>query len=428
VGAGVLAVAAFGAAPAGAKLVAASATHHRIGFFPSLASANAHPTACTTSCTLMTFHSGGVVQHAEKEYMIFWATSPFYMPASYRTGIGQWLTDFAASDYGPSTDFSVAQQYYDLSGSGGAKSFVPYALSNGGIIVDNDAFPASGCTDQDGTTTLPKCLNDSQIRAEIQSVVTRLGLPQNANTEYTLFTPHNVGSCFASTSAPSDCAYSGYCGYHSFFTSPGGQIVYANMPWAYSTQGCDANAVFSLGLANGSAIDPEVGVYSHELIETMTDVHLNAWFDSAGNEIGDKCAYNYNGVTTGSSSGLNNNGLGFYNQVSNGGEYVMQTEFSNRNSNGTSTGCVGKDTDTQPTVTTTITPNPPVHGTSAQFKANVTDPAGVNKVQWTFGDGTGATGNPVNHTYSTAGTKTISVIVTDGDGNEKRVTQSITAS
>ena len=47
------------------------------------------------------------------------------------------------------------------------------------------------------------------------------------------------------------------------------------------------------GYANGSAIDPEVGVFSHELIETMTDPNLNAWDDSSGNEIGDKCAYIY---------------------------------------------------------------------------------------------------------------------------------------
>jgi PKD repeat protein len=106
----------------------------------------------------------------------------------------------------------------------------------------------------------------------------------------------------------------------------------------------------------------------------------------------------------------------------------MQMEFSNRDSNGSTTGCVLKDTDTQPTFTISIVPNPPVHGSSAKFTANVTDPAGVSAVQWTFGDGTSATGNPVNHTYAAAGTKTLTVIVTDNHGNEKKVVQTVTVS
>ena len=75
-----------------------------------------------------------------------------------------------------------------------------------------------------------------------------------------------------------------------------------------------------------------------------------------------------------------------------------------------------------------ILPNPPGHGTSETFTAKVTDPAGVNKVQWTFGDGATATGNPVNHTYATAGAKALTVIVTDNHGNERKVVQTLTVS
>jgi hypothetical protein len=361
------------------------------------------------------------------------------MPSSYKTALSQYVSDFAVSNYGPTTDFSVAQQYYDLTGPGATKNFVPYALSNGGIIADTAAYPANGCTDSDNSVTLPKCLNDTQIRAEIQRLVVALHLPQNQNTEYALFTPHNVGSCF--TSSSTSCAYAQYCGYHSFFSSPGGQIVYTNMPWSYNTAGCDANKAFSMGYANGSAIDPEVGVYSHELIETMTDVHLNAWFDSSGNEIGDKCAYNYNGTTYGSSTGLANNGLGFYNQVSNGGQYLMQTEYSNRNSNGSSTGCVGKNTDTQPSFT--VSPTTATRGVARTFTATVTDSNGVAYLDWSFGDGTAGVRTftctftsptshcSTSHTYPTtvsAGSKTLSVIVTDKHGSQKRVNTTITVS
>jgi len=424
--AGVLAAMAWGAPPTGntvaARTDAATATTPRnIHFFPSIPYEKAHPTACTTTCALMTFH-GGTVQHAEKDYFIFWIPSGHYMPPSYRSGLNTWLADVAGDDYLPGDVFAVAQQYYDLTGPGSTQSFVPYAITSGAAIVDTDALPASSCTD----SPAPVCIDDAQLRAEVQHVITAHSLPQNRNTQYIVFTPVNVGSCFTSTS--SSCAYSQYCGYHGFFTGTAGQIVYANMPWLYGTSGCDVNMAFGTGFANGSAIDPEVGVLSHELIETMTDPNLNAWFDSSGNEIGDKCAYIYGGGGYGSMTGLANNGLGFWNQGLVADEYLLQMEFSNRNSNGTSTGCVSSDSDTQPVVTISIVPNPPVHGSSAKFTANITDPYGVNLVQWTFGDGTTATGNPVNHTYATAGAKTVTVIVTDKHGNEKKVVETITVS
>jgi hypothetical protein len=424
--AGIVAAAAWSGLPTGAVTAAApvATTQSKIHFFPSTSYAKTHPASCTTNCSLMTFH-GGPVQHAERLTFIFWAPSGYYMPSSYRSGLGTWLNEVDAANYTAGNVFSLAQQYYDNTGPGATPNFVPYALSSGGAYVDTSALPVSGCTDS-GTTA---CLNDGQIRTEIQYVIPAHALPQNTNTEYVLFTPKYVGSCF--TSASTSCAYTQFCGYHSFFTGTSGQIVYANMPWAYSVSGCDVNSAFSTGYANGSAIDPEVGVLSHEIIETMTDPNLNAWYDSSGSEIGDKCAYIYGSGGYGSMSGLANNGLGYWNANLSGDEYLMQLEFSNHDSNGTTTGCVLKDTDTQPSVTTSSNPNPPVHGSSTLFTANITDPFGLNRVVWVFGDGTSATvygANTVNHTYATAGSKTLTVIVTDKHGNEKRLSQVITVS
>jgi hypothetical protein len=231
-----------------------------------------------------------------------------------------------------------------------------------------------------------------------------------------------VGSCFTGTSTA--CAYTYYCAYHSYINTTSGPILYANMPWLWGTAGCDAESFYAVGYPNASSIDPEVGVVSHELIETMTDPEVNAWYDGSGNEIGDKCAYNYNGISKGGSSGLPNNGLGYWNQNIHNDEYMMQLEYSNFDTN-----CVPSDDDTQPVVSISVSPSSPTHGTAAQFTANVTDPAGVNQVQWTFGDGTATvTGNPVNHTYASAGTYKVTVVVTDNHGNEASVTQSVAVS
>jgi PKD repeat protein len=329
----------------------------------------------------------------------------------------------AARDYTPGNVFSVDQQFYDNSGPASAKRFVPYAITNGGTLTDTTAFPASGCSD--GTTV---CLTDAQLSGELTSYINAHGLPKGPSTEYFIFTPYDVGSCFDGTS--SSCAYTAYCGYHSFTGTAGSatEILYANMPWAYNMDGCDTNLAFFSGYANGDAIDPVVGVWSHEASETMTDPNLNAWYQDggtdAGYENGDKCAYVYGNGGYGSLTGLPFNGLGYYNFTFGSDQYLMQLEWDQRGLN-----CKKSDTDTQPTVS--VGPTTATHGVAKTFTATVTDPAGISTISWNFGDGTATvvtTGNTQSHTYATAGTKTLTVIVTDGHGNEKKVTQAITVS
>ena len=44
---------------------------------------------------------------------------------------------------------------------------------------------------------------------------------------------------------------------------------------------------------NDAIADSQVNLVAHETIEAITDPLGNAWFDAAGNEIGDKCAYTF---------------------------------------------------------------------------------------------------------------------------------------
>jgi hypothetical protein len=123
---GVVGAAALSAVPASAAAgTPAAPSQSNLHIFPSIGSARANPTVCSTSCSLMTFH-GGPVQHAEKEYFIFWAPSGYSMPASYRSGLATWLSNVAAGDYTAGNVFSVAQQYFDNTAG---KTFVPYAIT-----------------------------------------------------------------------------------------------------------------------------------------------------------------------------------------------------------------------------------------------------------------------------------------------------------
>lgn len=416
------------AAPAGARVVTDQATHHKFGIVPSIGSRFAG-SACVadgTDCTALTYH-GGTVMHGETFYQLFWTPSGHAVPAAYQSGLNTFLNTHVAYNYLPYTMFSVDQQFYDTMGAGGAKRFVPQALYNAGQLVDTSPYPANGCTDD----SMPVCLTDTQLTTELTKYITAHRLPHGQNVEYFIFTPSGVGSCFDSSS--SSCAYTSYCGYHSYLGTPNSstETLYANMPWAQGVSGCDVNLAFGTGNPNGAAsgIDSVVGVWSHEASETMTDPNLNAWYQDGGTdsgyENGDKCAYVYGGGGYGSTTGLPNNGSGFYNYKLLGvHDYLAQIEWDQRLRN-----CSAKDNDTQPVVS--LTPTTAVHGTPVTFTEHVTDAAGINNTRWYFGDGTNTTtttGTTVTHTYATAGTKHMEIILTDGHGNEKKLIQTVTVS
>lgn len=361
-------------------------THKQFGIVPVPNAPRPPEAACisdNTDCTLLNYHGGPIMQ-IQHVHLFLWTPSGHTVPAAFQSGMTTWLNGVIASDFTPGNPFGVDQQYY--SGSGSSKRFVHYAVSNSGTIVDTAAYPKSDCTDTDATgTKLPICLTDAQLESQLSSYVTAHSLPTGDTDEYFILTPANVGSCFDSSS--SDCAYTGYCGYHSYMTVGANQILYANLPWDYNVKYCDVNLAFG-----------------------------------AGYEIGDKCAYVYGPGGEESLSGLSFNGSGYWNVALSGQQYLMQLEFDNRTKN-----CAIKDTDTQPKVTVSISPNPPKHGSSAKFTANVTDPAGVSAVQWYFGDGSGGIiANPVNHTYRSAGSDKLTVYVTDGHGNQTRYVETIT--
>jgi hypothetical protein len=63
-------------------------------------------------------------------------------------------------------------------------------------------------------------------------------------------------------------------------------------------------------------------VIAHELEETNTDPHLNAWYDSSGAENADKCAWTFGQNLTLLPSGA------YYNMTLNGLNFLVQRNLS----------------------------------------------------------------------------------------------------
>jgi hypothetical protein len=244
---------------------------------------------------------GGPVMTTNKTYSIFWKPSGYSIAPGYDTTINQFFGD-VAHDSGMATNvYSIATQY----------SGIQYSSTYGGTWTDTSAFPASGCSLYNG---LSECLTDSQVIAEVDKAITANGWTRNGTNMFFVFTPQNVGSCFDDGSA---CAYTGYCAYHG--DTPSGAI-YANQPYA-AAAGCDEGQ-YPNGASNQA--DPTINVVSHEHMEAITDPQLNAWFDAAGYEIGDKCAWDF-GAVQGSNGSE-------YNQTINSHHYFLQREYSNSGS------------------------------------------------------------------------------------------------
>jgi len=242
---------------------------------------------------------GGPVMTTNKTYAIYWVPNGYSIASGYDTTINQFFTDVAHDSGMSSNVYAVDVQY----------SSIQYNSTFGASTIDTNPFPSSGCPLYNG---LSECLTDAQVIAEVDNQINAHGWTRNATNMFFLFTPQNVGSCF--DSGGSSCAYTAYCAYHGY--TPSGAI-YANQPYA-AAAGCDEGQ-YPNGASNQA--DPTINVVSHEHNEAITDPQLNAWYDAAGYEIGDKCAWDF-----GALSGPNG---AEYNQTINSHHYFLQREYSN---------------------------------------------------------------------------------------------------
>jgi hypothetical protein len=277
---------------------------------------------------------------------IYWNPSGYPIPAGYQSIINGYLRGVAADSGTHTNVFSTLNEYFGSNGT------IRYKVAFGTAVSDTNPLPANGCTVAGNDTTkiyadstgYSACLDDDQIIAETDRVVTSRGLPRDLAHIYVMFLPKHVESCFfagKTTTASNFCTINhhpsaAYCAYHS--QSPSG-AVYANMPFPiYNSNAgftCSSDADFpTVQTPNGDPdADTEVSPTSHEIMEAITDPDTSTgWYDSSGFENGDECAYVF-GVTQGTAGA-------FYNQVIQGHHYLTQEEFSNNDFAVTGGGCL----------------------------------------------------------------------------------------
>ncbi len=292
---------------------------------------------CST-CAPPLLYRGGAVMGTASPAGTITITPIYWTPAgysfdtlspNYRTLVNQYISDVATASNTAGNVYSTMPEYSSTNSATGIKTFIKYSVAAGTPIVDSTAFPTGGCTATPGFG-FTACITDAQLQTEIRSVLAANNLPADLAHLYPVFFPPNTQSQLGT-----DLAFEGYCGYHSS-SKTSGTLLYANEPMPGGEGTC-----FPDGAPNNDRYaDGAIDTLSHEIVESITDpTSPSAWFDKAGNEDSDECAYNY-GPSLGTVATAKF-GTQPYNQLINGNKYFTQTEFSNAayGATGVGTGC-----------------------------------------------------------------------------------------
>ena len=218
----------------------------------------------------MTYHGGKVMPTAITQ-SIFWGTSWGSYTGDKITGMDSWYIGFSNSHYAETSD-----EYTGTNGQVGA------ATTHEGHIIDVSAATGGGST--------------SAILAEVCKVVS----------------PSTSGNGYYAVYVDKPRGNAGYCAWHSAGSCGGHPVQFAFFFNLDGDAGCDpqdTSGQHSQGLA---AI---ANVSGHELSEARTDpASPGAWYDSSGQENGDKCAWTFGAPLV---------------TFSNGTEWKIQGEWSN---------------------------------------------------------------------------------------------------
>jgi hypothetical protein len=431
-------------------------------------------------------YGSGPVVHSAAPYALYWDHHSGEYRGSWQELISGFLQNVGTDSGGLRNDFAVITQYHDSTGGNAA-----YGLTFRGAYTDTDAYPTSeNCTEPG------PCLTDAQIRAELTKYIVANGLPTGLNPPsgptpiYYVFTPPGLSVCLEGSGQHGHCSSPSsahpLCSYHSFIPAGGSlssTVLYAVEPWTAGNYGtirelltpisgtnCQ-DGTGTLQEPNQIGLGPE-GEYStgladliinnvaDEALSTATDPLFNAWHDAGdAQEVVDKCRTDFYGgellEPPGATVDKHTKAGKAHNQTIRGRPYYLNDVFDQTAVYAPYPGvpCIN-GVSIAPEFTAQ---NPIRSGDIATFNSTESNVSlGIQKYNWSFGDGTGTevncenrvptngygpeecTGtsgtnltNPVastQHAYTYGGTYTVTLTVIDYAGNKATVSHEVTVS
>jgi hypothetical protein len=210
-----------------------------------------------TTSVNMTSH-GGIVMPSASVNAIYWGTN--WSSASFAgdkmTGLKTWYDGFGNAPYADASD--------EYSGTNGQ---VTSSVSHGTDYVDTSAAPKG-----------PPSV--STIVAEVAKVL-------QANGQL----PASDGLGYYPVYVDQPRGGAGYCAWHSYGSINGVNVQVAFFFNLDGDAGCDPQADSTQVSGQSEGLLALANVSAHELSEARTDPRNGGWYDSNGDENGDKCAW-----------------------------------------------------------------------------------------------------------------------------------------
>jgi hypothetical protein len=189
---------------------------------------------------------GGPVLPSANIYVVYWGN-----PSDFRSDLEDGLSKFFEG-FGNSGYSNILTQYF--------RGALPPTAALAGTASDTSAPPPHAPKVKTIVTEACKFTGETVDPNGIYFVVTS-NSPANAN----------------------------YCAWHDKGNCNGSQIPVVYLPNVDNV--CDISSTNRNGYSRGT--QSIVNYAAHELAETMTDPQINAWLDSRGQEVADKCDTSY---------------------------------------------------------------------------------------------------------------------------------------
>jgi len=210
----------------------------------------------------LTDHGGPVLQNATT-YAIYWGKQTSF-PSDLKTAMPLFFEGFGGSVYSYILDQYMPAVF--------ASSF------DTTTVTDTTAAP----------TTSPAT---SKIVNEACKYIKSKTLPSDP-----IDTATNSGGLYVVFTSTFPKGVS-FCAWHSYGMCSGKEIAVAYIPNLTNQSGCNPGNLYNANTySEGTRAD--ANVLAHETSEAATDPELNAWYDSSGYEIGDKCAWIFSSAVT----------------------------------------------------------------------------------------------------------------------------------
>jgi PKD repeat protein len=431
-------------------------------------------------------YHGGSVLHSSDVYVVYWDPRGDYR-GDWERLIDRFFQDVGDESRQLGDVFALDGQYSESDGARAENQ-----MTFRGSYKDENPYPTSGgCSEpseevwEERLAVEPVCLTDSQIKAEIQRVITSVDppLPGASGTPvYYLLTPPGVTVC-AEAANPNTCSDStqieaghpedGICGYHSVI-EPGGKdpIPYVVQPWVAGDAGdfilslnplvTSGTSAASLRCQDGVSLkepnqleglnpfgnygeglaDLIINDLSIEQRDVVVDPFLNGWYQTATDaEQGDMCQFNFGPPPSEEKETAETHAAALSNEMINDNSYYLSWAFnSTAMTSGKGFECAEGVT-LEPYFTA---PNPVSSGDIVGFNATESDltldarttglptnePYRAPVYTWDFGDGTpevsGANDASEFHSYLYGGAYKVTLKVEDSAGNVSEATRTIT--